>query len=245
MQVFAHPKFVRDEPELCKDIKSGSVPPAAKQDILKSLSSKAIYDYMYRNLPAAGNKMAEIDAATNNLKAPPSTPIYMYSTVQGAPALPQNICNRPVVGINNITMRASPTGLPQTTNASNQQMMLQAKYADVLRMQAQLQERAVTSNFSLRSDTSAATSAGSIFLPHSAVMAATRTVTAGAMNVIQRDRAMSDAAINHLQQVQQAKIALQKAQQAEQASKIETQEIRKRSLLMALDRYIEFSNRAA
>ena len=242
MQVFAHPKFVRDEPELCKDIKSGSVPPAAKQDILKSLSSKAIYDY--RNLPAAGNKMAEIGAATNNLKAPPSTPIYMYSTAQGAPDLPTNICNRPVVGINNIPMRASPTGLPQTTNASNQQMMLQAKYADVLRMQAQLQERAVTSNFSLRGDTNAGTSASNIFLPHSAVMAATRTVTAGAMNVIQRDRAMSDAA-NHLQQVQQAKVALQKAQQAEQASKMETQEIRKRSLIMALDRYIEFSNRAA
>ena len=242
MQVFAHPKFVRDEPELCKDIKSGSVPPAAKQDILKSLSSKAIYDY--RNLPAAGNKMAEIGAATNNLKAPPSTPIYMYSTAQGAPDLPTNICNRPVVGINNIPMRASPTGLPQTTNASNQQMMLQAKYADVLRMQAQLQERAVTSNFSLRGDTNAGTSASNILLPHSAVMAATRTVTAGAMNVIQRDRAMSDAA-NHLQQVQQAKVALQKAQQAEQASKMETQEIRKRSLIMALDRYIEFSNRAA
>lgn len=232
--VFAHPKFVRDEPKICKDIKSGSVPPAAKQNIFKSLSSKAILDY--RNLPAtARNEMEESEAA----KTPPTMPIYMYSTAQGAPALPTIICNRPVIGINNIAMQTSPSALPQSKNASNQQMMLQAKYADVLRMQAQLQERAVISN-SLLHGMTAAGSACNVFLPHSAVMAATRTVAAGAMNVIHRDRTLFAA-----NPLQQAGVALQQPRQAEQASKLETQEIRKRSLLVALDRYIEFSNRAA
>ena len=239
MQVFAHPKFVRDKPTICKEIKSGSVPAAAKQDILKSLSSKAIFDY--RNLPADGHKMTMSEAATSDLKTPPTMPIYMYSTAQGAPALPRTIANRPVVGINNIAMQTSVPVRP--ANASNQQMMLQAKYADVLRMQAQLQERAVISNSFLRGETTPGTTVGNVFLPHSAVMAATRTVAAGAMNVIQRDRTMFAA--NPLQQVlvQQREVARQQAQQ--QASEIKTQEIRKRSLLIALDRYIQFSNRAA
>ena len=181
--------------------------------------------------------MTMSEAATSDLKTPPTMPIYMYSTAQGAPALPRNIANRPVVGINNIVMQRSVPVHP--ANASNQQMMLQAKYADVLRMQAQLQERAVISN-SFLDDMTATGSAGNVFLPHSAVMAATRTVAAGAMNVINRDRTLFAA-----NPLQQAGVALQHPRQGEQASKLETQEIRKRSLLMALDRYIEFSNRAA
>ena len=262
IQAFAHPQFLRDEPELCKQIKSGFVSTAAK---LKALPQTV---------------RGRVTQSNNNIgfKTPTSSSLALASRAT-VPVLPGNVYHRPVLQVKEDAVRRARNALalplvqaqPQAhgsaaasashimnrpTSSSNpleQELLIQNRYASLLRHQSNLQRRSVHTTFHLGGGASIGTTGrpasshndGNIFLPHGAVMAATRAVTAGAMDAIRRDmssfgQASQDALSTSVQSPEAAHAATKLAHLKEREM------ILRNALTMALNgEQIEYGNRAA
>ena len=271
-QVFAHPKFLRDKPELCKEIKSGFVSTAAK---LKALPRAAPAYACARAAAAAAAAAAQGQgnqpSDNNGFKTPVmNDPSSLASAPKlTVPILPGNVYHRPVLKVKEDAVRSAETSLtlplvqahgmaaPASrilTNPNNKmerEIMLQTKYARLLRLQSNLQRRAVNTTFRVGYDSGTTSSPassqtnanGNTFLPHDAVMAATRTVTSGAMDTIRRDRLLFG-------QGGQDASATAQTSEARATSKLahlrEREMALKRALAIALNsNQLEYNNRAA
>lgn len=144
---------------------------------------------------------------------------------------------------------------PTTNNKMEHELILQTKYARLLRLQSNLQRKAVHTNFGIGDNAPITTSningpatgqgqpsAGSTFLPHDAVMAATRTVTVGAMNTIRRDRSLFGQVSR-----EPATANAQSSRPTSKLSRLREREIiLKRALAIALSgQQLQYNNQAA
>ena len=187
------------------------------------------------------------------------------------PILPGNVYHRPVLKVKEDAVRSVGTSLTlplvqahgsaapasrileNPDNKMEREIMLQTKYARLLRLQSNLQRRAVKTIFQLGGDANTVTTSspassqtnanGNTFLPHDAVMAATRTVTSGAMDTIRRDRSLFG-------QGGQDASATAQTSEARATSKLahlrEREIALKRALAIALNsNQLEYNNRAA
>lgn len=275
--VFAHPKFLRDDPELCKEIKSGFVSTAAKLKALPrtapayagaaaTAQAQGLQGHQPNN--SDGFKTPVMDSSSSSFASAPRATV---------PVLPGNVYHRPVLKVKEDVVRSAGTSLAlplfqaqahaatsaaptsgimskSTTSPNNKmarEIMLQTRYARLLRLQSNLQRKAVHTTFRVGDDAGTASKRGApsqnacnAFLPHGAVMAATRTVTAGAMDTIRRDRSLFG------QVVQDASATTVQSSEARGTTKLahlrEREMALKRALAIALNsNQLEYNNRAA